>query len=245
MSRRFYVPELDPDAPLVALPADEARHLGRVLRLERGAPVSIFDGRGREWDAAVAEVGRDRAAVAITGVRTPAPESRIAITLLLSVLKGEKMDDVVRDAVMMGVAAIRPIVTTRSEVSVAALARGQRAERWRRIAVSSVKQCGRAVVPPIAEPESLEAALARSAEGLRLVLVEPGALGIDGQALRDVAAPTAAEVLVGPEGGWTRDELEKMAAARGIGLRLGGRTLRADAVPLVAIAALQASWNDL
>ena len=74
------------------------------------------------------------------------------LTLAQAVLKGDKMDDVVRDAVMMGVAAIQPIVTARSEVTRAALERGHRRERWQRVAVSSAKQCGRAVVPAVLEP---------------------------------------------------------------------------------------------
>ncbi len=245
MSPRFFVPELDPSAPVVTLPVEEATHLGRVLRLQPGALVSVFDGRGHEWDAEVADVGRSRATVTLKSARTPAPEPRIPITLVQSVLKGEKMDDVVRDAVMLGVAAIRPIVSTRSEVSVATLRRGQRTARWRRIAVASAKQCGRAVVPAVEEPEALEASLARSTAATRLVLVEPGATGIDVRALQDLGQSVAADVLVGPEGGWTSEELGRISAAGGVGLRLGGRTLRADAVPLVAVAALQAHWGDL
>jgi 16S rRNA (uracil1498-N3)-methyltransferase len=245
MFYRFFVPELDPRERVVTLPADEARHLGRVLRLGPGAIVSVFDGRGGEWEAEVAEVGRDTATVGLKAALEPAPEPRVPITLLLSVLKGEKMDDVVRDAVMLGVAAIRPIVTTRTEVSLAALLRGQRAERWRRIAIASTKQCGRAVVPAIAEPETVEATLSRSPASARLALVEPGATGIAVRQLRDVDPPLSAEVLVGPEGGWTAEELARIDAAGGIGLRLGGLTLRADAVPLVALVALQTSWGDI
>jgi 16S rRNA (uracil1498-N3)-methyltransferase len=245
MPPRFFVPEIDPHARVIPLPAEEAAHLGRVLRLEPGARVSVFDGRGHEWDAEVAEVGRRHATVTLKAARTTAPEPRVPITLLLSVLKGEKMDDVVRDAVMLGAAAVRPIVSTRTEVSLSALTRGARAERWRRIAVASAKQCGRAVVPAIHEPETLESSLGRATAGARLVLVEPNAAGVEVRQLRDLAQPAAAELIVGPEGGWTGDELARIGAAGGIGLRLGDRTLRADAVPLVAITALQAMWGDL
>ena len=78
------------------------------------------------------------------------------LTLVASVLKGDKMDDVVRDAVMLGVAAIQPVVSERSETSMAAMARSGRVARWQRIAVSSAKQCGRAVVPPIHPAMPLE-----------------------------------------------------------------------------------------
>jgi 16S rRNA (uracil1498-N3)-methyltransferase len=80
----------------------------------------------------------------------------VALTLAQAVLKGDKMDDVVRDAVMLGFAVVQPIVTARSEVSLSALTRGDRHERWQRIAVSSAKQCGRAVVPVVAPPIAFE-----------------------------------------------------------------------------------------
>ena len=79
----------------------------------------------------------------------PAPEIAIAVALVISVLKGDKMDDVVRDAVMLGVAGIRPVISERSEISLSTMAKSQRIARWQRIAVASAKQCGRAVVPVV------------------------------------------------------------------------------------------------
>src|SRR5262249_60069620 len=103
-------------------------------------------------DARVEQADKDGVRVRLEGFATPAPESRVAITLAQAVLKGDKMDDVVRDATMMGAAEIQPIITARTEVTRASLVRGRRRERWERIAVSSVKQCGRATVPRILEP---------------------------------------------------------------------------------------------
>lgn len=245
VSRRFFVPELDPREPIVALTDDEARHLGRVLRLGPGAIVSVFDGRGHEWEAEVADVARDRATLRLTRTLASAPETQVPIALALAVLKGEKMDDVVRDAVMLGAAAIRPIVTTRTEVSLATLARSGRAERWRRIAIASAKQCGRAVVPAVDTPVTFEDALSTPTGAARFVLVEPGASAMRPHDLREVERPAAAEMLIGPEGGWTDDELRRSAAAGAIGVRLGGRTLRADAMPLVALTALLTVWGEI
>jgi len=155
------------------------------------------------------------------------------------VLKGDKMDDVVRDAVMMGVAAIRPIVTARSEISLASLTRGRRRERWERIAVSSAKQCGRAVVPSIAEPSQFNEDFPSPV----FILVEPNTLA--GVALADLepTIPGHATLMIGPEGGWTADELE-IAAGLGTLVTLGQRTLRADAMALVALSAMFARWGE-
>src|SRR4029077_4886185 len=138
---------------------DEAEHLTRVLRLGVGDSVAVFDGRGGEFMArVVSAIGRD-VRVQIVSRLEPAAEAGVALTLAQAVLKGEKMDDVIRDAVMLGVAAVQPIVTKRSETTVAALMKGARVERWRRVALASVKQSRRAVVPEIRMPLTLDVAL--------------------------------------------------------------------------------------
>ena len=90
-------------------------------------------------------------------------------------LKGEKMDDIVRDAVMLGVAAIQPIVTKRSEMTVAALLRSARVDRWKRVALASVKQSQRAVCPEIRTPLAFETLLDEPKPTLAIMLVEPAA----------------------------------------------------------------------
>ena len=246
---RFFAPSLDPGDETVVLPRDEAEHLSRVLRVGIGESVAIFDGRGHEYLARVSTIARGATGEVRLQVLSrvePAAEPVVALTLVQAVLKGDKMDDVVRDAVMMGVAAIQPMVTTRAETTVAALMRG-RVERWRRIAIASVKQSRRAVVPEIRVPLTFEDVLGEPAGSLRLMFVEPGVIA-DAEAvsaLQRHAAPTDASIFVGPEGGWTEQET---AAARAGGVRLvtlGRRTLRADAVPVAAVSVLQFLWGDL
>jgi 16S rRNA (uracil1498-N3)-methyltransferase len=177
----------------------------------------------------------------------PVAESGVALTLAQAVLKGDKMDDVIRDAVMLGVSAIQPIVTRRSETTVAALMKGARVERWRRVALASVKQSRRAVLPEIRMPLTLETALGEPAAALRLMLVEPAA-SVDVEpisVLQRAPAPADAMLFVGPEGGWAPEEWT-LAAAHGVRLMaLGPRTLRADAVPVAAISVLQFLWGEL
>ena len=159
-----------PRRPQVALPADEAGHLRRVLRVQAGAAVRIFDGRGREVEARVTSVDRTGVVVEVGEPVVPAPEWRVRVTLAQAVLKGDKIDDVIRDAVMMGVASIQPMLTARTDVPEAAFSRGRRVERWQRIAVSSAKQCGRAVVPPVLAPRSLPDCLGAGTTGPALIL---------------------------------------------------------------------------
>ncbi len=234
---------------VVELPRDEAQHLFRVLRLKVGAAIRVFNGRGAEFDAVVAAVSKDGARVRVGPDRDAVPEARVAVTLAQAVLKGDKMDDVVRDAVMMGVAAIQPLVATRSEVALAALQRGNRQARWQRIAVSSAKQCGRAVVPAVLEPRAFTDLFASLVDvrlsGPGLMFVEPSA-SADVMSLGDLdaAPPREATVLVGPEGGWTVEEIDGGSTTCRL-VTLGARTLRADAMAVIAVTALFAHWRVL
>jgi 16S rRNA (uracil1498-N3)-methyltransferase len=244
---RFFAPSLDPGDETVALPRDEAEHLTRVLRLGVGDTVAVFDGRGREFLARVSSAARPEVRLQLLSRVEPAAETGVALTLAQAVLKADKMDDVIRDAVMLGVSAIQPLVTRRAETTVAALMKGARVERWRRVALASVKQSRRAVVPEIRLPLTIETLLDEPAPALRLMLVEPGApADVESlSAIQQEPAPADAMLLVGPEGGWTEEEC---ASARASGMRLvtlGRRTLRADAVPVAAISVLQFLWGDL
>ena len=244
---RFFAPALDPGDEIVALPREETEHLTRVLRLGVGDTVAVFDGRGHEFLGRVVAADRREARVQLVARRNPAAEPAVAITLAQAVLKGDKMDDVVRDAVMLGVAAIQPVVTRRSETTAAALARGARLDRWRRVALASVKQSGRAVLPDIRRPLALESLLEDRAAALTLMFVEPaaGAPVEPLSALRRDPAPPDAVVLVGPEGGWIDEELQAARDRRVRLVTLGRRTLRADAAPVAAISVLLFLWNEL
>jgi len=246
---RFFAPALDPGDETVALPRDEAEHLTRVLRLGVGDTVSIFDGRGHEFLARVATAVRRDVRVQLMSRVEPAAEAAVALTLAQAVLKTDKMDEVIRDAVMLGVAAVQPIVTKRTEMTVARV-RDTRVERWRRVALASTKQSRRAVVPEIRTPLTLESYLEDPPGALRLMLVEP-APGAPTDHVESLAAlqkraiPSDAVIMVGPEGGWTEQE-RSSALTHGVRLvTLGHRTLRADAVPVAAISVLQFLWGDL
>ena len=245
MRPRFHVPELTAAAERVELPEDEAEHLVRVLRLGVGDQVDVFDGRGALWRAEIVQAGKKSAAVRLLERGTPARELGVRVTLIASVLKGDKMDDVVRDAVMLGVTAIRPVISERTEISLPTLARGTRLARWQRIAVSSAKQCGRAVVPAILAPMPLDWYWAEQAEGVRLMCLEPAAALGEVTPAGAVPKPPAADVIIGPEGGWAVAEVAAAHDSGAILMSLGGITLRADAVPIVALTALLTTWGEL
>jgi 16S rRNA (uracil1498-N3)-methyltransferase len=249
VSARFYVPEASGGGQIVTLSDEEAQHLTKVLRLKAGAPIRVFDGRGREYEAVVDRVGKSAVQISVGRQEDPtAPEPRASVTLVQAVLKGDKMDDVVRDAVMMGVSAIQPVVTARSEVALSTLARGHRRDRWQKIAVASAKQSGRAIVPEVLPPIEFgripPTLAAIDLPGPVIMLVEPSVhiLALSLNEL-ETAPPEQAMLIVGPEGGWTPDEIDEASATCRF-VTLGGRTLRADAVAIVALSALFTIWRE-
>ena len=241
MPPRFLADSIDSAASTARLSADEARHLSQVLRLGVGDEIAVFDGAGREFLARVETLDRAGAGVRLLDPIDAAAEPAVRLTLAQAYLKGEKMDDVVRDATMMGVSAIEPLVTEHT-----ARYPGRTQDRWRRIAVSSAKQCGRAVVPAVGAGTSFAEWLPADGSELRLMLVEPSA-PVAGHPVSTLAGdrPASASLLVGPEGGWGSEEIAAAVRAGYVPITLGRRTLRADAVPVVAIGVLQFIWADL
>ncbi|MGH9385789.1 MAG: RsmE family RNA methyltransferase, partial [Vicinamibacterales bacterium] len=160
-------------------------------------------------------------------------------------LKASKMDQIVRDTVMIGASAIQPVTSARSEATRAALVDGHRMARWQRIAVSSAKQCRRAVVPIVHPVVPFDEYLSQASHAVRIVCVEPEAARTGARSADQIPRPEAADVIIGPEGGWTNAEVIAAREAGAIAMTLGSRVLRADTVPLIALTALFSTWGEL
>jgi 16S rRNA (uracil1498-N3)-methyltransferase len=242
---RFYAPGLDPSQAEVTLSSDESHHLVRVLRLVAGDEIAVFDGLGREFQARVSRADRNGALVTIGAPIATAPDPTVPTTLVQAVLKGDKMDGVVRDATMAGVDRVVPVVTERSLLGRSVLKGAH--ERWQRIAVASAKQCGRARLPAIDPPQPLRVWLDAPFDGRRLLLAEPSSSDDHIQTLRaglGGLVPPRVACLVGPEGGWSASEREDAKAAGCILVSLGSMTLRADTVGLVAVSLVNFAFED-
>lgn len=238
---RFFAPDLTALEQPVALPSDEALHLVRVLRLRRGDVVAVFDGRGAEYLARVETADLKRVVVRPFESVKPPPETKVALTVAQGLLKGRKFEAVVRDLTMVGAVAVQPLVTDHSE------ARERDPERWMRVAVASAKQCRRAVVPMIRFPVSFRQLVDEDDAPLRLLLVEPEAAESNDSLgrLRNGPTPSAATLAVGPEGGWSAEEVNRACSAGFVPVTVGRRTLRADAVVVCAVSVLLFLWGDL
>ncbi len=225
----------------VQLEPGPARHLIKVLRRRPGDAVLLFNGDGADYAGEIVDARPpEHCQVRINELIPIETESPLMITLAQALARGERMDYAIQKAVELGVAAIRPIISERTEVQL----QGERIERrmkhWRQLIASACEQCGRASLPPIHEPVRL-AALA-SGPGLNLFLDPLAEASLAGLPRPE---PAAAQLVIGPEGGLAAAELDALRARGFQGLRLGPRVLRTETAGAAAIAVLQARYGDL
>ena len=246
--RRFFSrpDDVDLQQRVVQLNPDETRHLRDVLRLKVDDIVYVFDGTGNEYRCRIIEVKRDSTRLEIeTEVEAASPESGLVLTLALSLLKGEKFDLVVQKATELGVSAVVPVLTRYSDIQLRDRSDGlKRVARWQRIALEAVKQCGRAVVPTVAEPISIERFFTENRDEPRVMFAERS--GASFEELRtEMHGCRKITALVGSEGGWSDSELEQALHSGWRVVTLGGRIMRAETAAIVITALLQHTFGDL
>jgi 16S rRNA (uracil1498-N3)-methyltransferase len=230
------------DANRVRFDAAEAHHLRRVLRLRPGAVVEATDGAGGLYTIRLVTLDGAGGWGAIEARAEPTRESPCSITLAQAILKGDRMSWLVQKATELGVSRIVPMETERVVARVADEGVA-RQTRWARIAREAVKQCGRVIVPGIDPPRAFPEVLAEVAShDVAWVCWEGG-----GQTLVEAAAGTASRLLllIGPEGGFTADEVAAAESAGARRVSLGPRILRAESAGLTAVALGQFLFGDL
>jgi 16S rRNA (uracil1498-N3)-methyltransferase len=235
------------DAPLeaasLALDADQARYLGRVLRCRTGDPIVVFNARGRERNGTIESLARQRPTIALGPAITPLPEPAIPILLLQALVKSDAMDLIVQKATELGVASVFAARTEFSVVRLDAERSERRQQHWRRITASACEQSGRHRPPELRVFASLDDAVAAVPAGYDRIAFDAGAgapLPVSSSAtINGAAAPAGICVAVGPEGGFSPAEID-LLQANGFTLRsLGPRILRAETAALAALACVQ------
>lgn len=227
-------------ADVLALDEREAHYLGRVLRLQRGAELVAFNGRGIERHAVVRSLTKRGGELALGSTFEPLPASRLDLTLLQGIAKAEAMDLIVQKATELGVRRIVPTETAHGVVRLDAERAARRTEHWQRIARSACEQSGRHEPPRIDAPLALAAAVHEvPATALRLTLEPRAATPLTAH----VGADTVV-LAVGPEGGFSAADLALLDAAGFAHASLGPRVLRAETAAIAACAAAQLLWGD-
>ena len=221
------------------LTGQNAEHLVRVLRARVGQEFDIATGDAVRLGR-VASVAEDQVELELGDVVSKRAEQG-SVSLLLAVFKFDRMEWAIEKATELGVAWIQPVICRRTESHLASAA-AKRVERWRRIAHAAAQQSRRAAAPEIGDPVWLKDSLGTDAE-IKIVLSESE----KGVSLKDTLAksPTSAKTgqmwgtvvfAIGPEGGWTEDELKLFAEAGWVSASLGPTILRAETAAIAAIA---------
>ncbi len=240
---RLYLPEPITAQSEIELPDAAANYIGKVLRLKPGHPLRLFDGRGGEYAAEVIECGKRSVRVAVSTHQQGEVESPLALTLVQAVSKGERMDLTLQKAVELGVTRIAPVFSERSVVNLKGDRLDKRLEHWQGVIISACEQCGRNTLPHFEAAVDLDHWLATPlpADALGLLLQPESPQG-----LRELQPPEGETLLlVGPEGGFSDQEIDSARKAGYRGIRLGPRVLRTETAGLAALASLQTLWGDL
>ena len=232
MRHRIFIDAIE---PRVTVTGDEFHHSIRVVRARVGEEVEVFDRAGNAAKAVVESIERDRALIR-TGEALPSRESPLAIHLAMAVIQLEKFELVLQKATELGVKTVIPLVSERVELRPERYS--GKMDRWEKIVFEAVKQCGRTIVPKIEPPAAFADLIHRSGEKILFDAdAEPPTTTRQ--------APTDLTLLIGPEGGWSEDELRRAREQNVRFERLGPRRLRAETAAIAAIAVVASRFGDL
>jgi 16S rRNA (uracil1498-N3)-methyltransferase len=241
------IPRIHADASLgegvrVELDSAAAEKLIRVLRMRRGDRVVLFNGDGYDYPGTLDPMSKSKVAVTVDARTDAVPESPLRITLLQALARADRMDWVLQKATELGAVGIQPIISERTEVRLD----GERVERrmrhWQGVIQAACEQCGRAVLPSLAAPLSLNALDEGQLPPLRLALHPDGKSlrSLDGGAMGDEVC-----IAIGPEGGFSDTDLRLLDRIGFRRLALGPRILRTETAGAAALAAIQALHGDM
>ncbi len=245
MSRKtFYVPDISCNADrLLELPDDVSHHIARVLRFSKGDLIELLDGQGKCFKAAIAEI-RKRVAVEILSEVLRDTESKLDITCILALAKSDKIDLAIRQATELGVKRIVIFPAKRSNYRLKEENIDRRISRWKKIAIEAMCQCGRIKYPDIAYVKDIN--LLPLDGGLRIVACEKNGRKLSSMiSNHSVGTIKYVTIAIGPEGGWSDEEVHKFVEYAFTPITLGPRILRYETAVVTLISLCQYLWGDM
>ncbi len=228
-------------AQLVELEADAANHVGRVLRMEAGQALELFNNDGNNYAATIEQANKKQVTVKITAVTNNPSESPLRIHLGQVISRGDRMEFTIQKSVELGVNKITPLTSERCGVKLNQERFEKKRQQWQKVAIAACEQSGRSVVPEIASLQSLEQWVRENSQALKLNLHPKAPYSI-----KTLPTPQhGVRLLIGPEGGLSESEIELCNQHQFQETLLGPRVLRTETAALTAIAALQCQFGDL
>ena len=243
---RFFSAEKLTTGTTVKLADNAAAHATRVLRLNVGDAINLFNGDGFDYACELLSVKKNEVLAQVIASIAIENESPLHITLLQGISSGDRMDYTIQKAVELGVTCIQPISTERSVVKLSAERAQKRLEHWQNVVISACEQCGRAKAPSVLAPISLLPWLAANKQdgAIRILLNPVGAKRLTELSAQKQNTQSGIQLLIGAEGGLTSTEI-KAAVDHGFqSIVVGPRILRTETAALTAISAMQTLWGD-
>ncbi|MDU4959815.1 MAG: 16S rRNA (uracil(1498)-N(3))-methyltransferase [Sporomusaceae bacterium] len=243
--RRFFLPQPIESGSLVSLSVRDSRHISQVLRLKAGTAIEIAAADGRVGLAKIEQVEHDCVTASVESLKTGGAEPPVCLFLAQGLPKADKMEFIIQKAVELGVSQLMPMQCERSVVRYDDRKAAARVERWQAIAREAAKQAKRDCVPAVAPVQSLSQLLQACPAGTVILLLYEAetALGLR-QVLREQPAASYL-LLVGPEGGFSRDEVELCLRHGARSVTLGPRILRTETASLAAASIIMYELGDL
>jgi len=240
ISRIYHPDTLHSDQELELTP-DACNHVANVLRAKVGQPVVLFNGDGNEYSGEFIDVSKRKVLVQIDAKLSMNLESPLPIHLGQGVSRGDRMDLVLQKSVELGVTEITPLITERCGVKLDEQRWQKKHAQWQKIIIAACEQCGRNVLPTLHMPTDFQNWINQSTQALRLTL-HPRA----DKSFRHINIGNhGVRLLIGPEGGFSDQELYQTEQGGYQTVQLGPRTLRTETAAITAISALQAIYGDL
>lgn len=243
---RIFCPELPANGVAFELPEKQANYVGGVLRLRTNDAISVFNGKGDEYIARIISVGRKQVTLELGEMVNNTRESPLTVELGQVISRGDRMDYAIQKSVELGVSAISPLFSERCEVKLDPRRLAKRSLHWQQIVYSACEQCGRSLTPTVNQPQYLAEWLATAAADLKIIF-HPHHQQKDGSnlLLPNGEIPERIAILIGPEGGFSDQEVVLSEQNGFTSLTLGPRVLRTETAPVVALSFVQQRWGDL
>jgi 16S rRNA (uracil1498-N3)-methyltransferase len=238
---RIYHPESLNQSDLINLSEEAAGHVGRVLRMQVGQEILLFDGSGFEFPAMLTEIGKKNVSAQITAKHSTGCESPLDLHLGQVISRGDKMEFTIQKSVELGVNTITPLISERCGVKLDEKRFEKKLAQWQKIIIAACEQCGRNTIPEIRPVMQLEAWCAEPVDSVKLNLHPRAKYSIN------TLPETNKEIrlLIGPEGGLSDQEISMTEQYHFDEVLLGPRVLRTETAALTAITALQVRFGDL
>lgn len=233
---RFFVAKNCLQGELVRLGGEQTHQIRSVLRLSPGDRIIVLDNQGWEYDVVLRTVGRKEVVGQVTQKRPAPGEPRTQVSLYQSLLAREKFEWVLQKCTEVGVARFVPVVTQRSLIRKTSAIDVRRLTRWRRIVAEAAEQSGRGRIPELTTPVHFGEAVSRLGGFERCLVAWPQAQRPSLRELLGRGKPATVAILIGPEGGFTDEELQQAQAGGAMPFSLGQRILRTETAAVVAAA---------